>query len=644
MPRTTPTYTEFRERLRYLIDRAFARETAGRLLLFTVLVIGVTLYGTTAIFFGLFGPENQHVDGIPREIDAGWADAAWWTIGYIVRLPAFEEMYGASAPILFYAVTLSIMGLAVFGVLVSLINNGMRRRIELLQQGDTPVKERGHVLILGWNNKVFAVLRQLARLRPRARVVILAGIGVREMSDALRVAGVPALPIAVILRTGVPSSRAELERVAVDHASAVILLSDGEDDSEAIKTLVLLATFGGWAGARPNLSAEVALEQNFELAEIGARNRLDIVSSSRVTSKVIVQTIRNPGLARVYDELMSLDGNSLYVQDGPQGVETTIGELAYQYPSAIPIGVTWAEGDALTPQHKAGLNPEPDYDPADDEQLVLLTPRVPAHHDPTLDERASEIYREREARAQAPQRVLFIGWSTNLYDILREVDAHSVHGTEVTVLTQLPLEELTSRLEDGARVTLANLKLDLRSGDATVRATYADMEVAGFDSLVVLADETEHEDHRDTRALRVLLRLSELDDFSAEAANIVVELLDGGSRELFTGLGVRDIVVSSEVISAQLAQISQMKVLGSIYRELLSAGGVEISLRSAGEYVATGVECRFDDLVYAAQRNLEIALGLFLADGDVLLNPSRDLRWTLDEADRVIVLAQEIYV
>jgi len=48
-------------RVRYLIDRAFAREFAGQLLLFLVLVVTVTLISMTAVFFGLFSEKNAAI-------------------------------------------------------------------------------------------------------------------------------------------------------------------------------------------------------------------------------------------------------------------------------------------------------------------------------------------------------------------------------------------------------------------------------------------------------------------------------------------------------------------------------------------------------------------------------------------------------
>ncbi len=169
---------------------------------------------------------------------------------------------------------------------------------------------------------------------------------------------------------------------------------------------------------------------------------------------------------------------------------------------------------------------------------------------------------------------------------------------------------------------------------------------AAIESVVVLADNWgDEKGDVDTRTLRILLRLSDKRKYDKERAHTVVELMDEANRGLIAGLGVDDVVISPNVVSAQLAQIARQDVLGPIYRELLSAGGVEISLRSAGDYVALDTDCHYDDLIYAAQQKLEIALGLCLAgdNGEVVLNPRRDKTWRLGEDDQVIVLAQQIY-
>ncbi len=191
----------------------------------------------------------------------------------------------------------------------------------------------------------------------------------------------------------------------------------------------------------------------------------------------------------------------------------------------------------------------------------------------------------------------------------------------------------------------SNLTLVIYEGDPVAATIYEDLDITSYQSIVVLADESNRDEDADTRSLRILLRLSDLRNHTGIRTHTVVEILDENNRALFSGLDVDDIVVSSEVVAAQLAQIARQDVLAPIYRELLSAGGVEISLRPAGDYVLLDTDCHFADLLYAGQQKMEITLGLLLArdGGRLLLNPPRDVSWRLEQDDKVIVLAQQVY-
>ena len=636
---------QLRARIRYLIDRAFAREFTGQLLLLLVLVVTVTLIGMTAIFFGLFSEENTNISGIPHDIDRGLWDSLWWSLNQVLPLRGFERMYHATAPVLVYAFFLSLMGLVVFSVLISLINNTMLGRIEALRRGETPVLERNHVLVLGWNNKVFSVLRQLARLEPGTKVVILAPREIHYMREELRVAGIQREQMTIILRSGIPSNRNELERVALDHASSVIILSTDADDSESIKSMVLLAARDDWPGKAPTLTSEIAHESNYELAKIASRDRLQIVSSAKVISKVIVQAIRNPGLSSIYNELFSPEGNSIYVQQLPECTDVAIEDIAYRITDAIAIGITWEKHQDGNLRYATALNPEPDYEMAGDEQLVLLARGLPVHYVASTGGHQSQLAREGGGHTRVPRRVLLIGWTDMIHDILLELNAHALQGTRISILSGKNPEDARLSIEQHQEAAFQNLGLEFIEGDAAAAAVYADMDLDSYQSIVVLADDWGDKGDVDTRTLRILLRLSDLRKYASDPAHTVVELMDEANHDLIAGLGVDDVVISPGVVSAQLAQIARQEVLGPIYRELLSAGGVEISLRPAGDYVALDTDCHYDDLIYAAQQKLEIALGMRLAhnNGEVLLNPSRNKTWRLGEKDQVIVLAQQLY-
>jgi hypothetical protein len=565
------TLREVRARIRYLIDRAFAREFTGQLLLFFVLVVSVTLFGMTAIFFGLFSADNANIAGIHQDIDRGFWDSLWWSLNQVLPLRGFERMYHATGVVLAYAFFLSLMGLVVFSVLISLINNTMLGRIEALRRGETPVLERDHVLLLGWNNKVFSVLRQLARLEPGIKVVLLAPREINYMQEELRVSGIQRERITIILRSGVPSNRNELERVAMDHASSIIILSTDADDSESIKSMVLLAAKNDWPGKVPALTSEIAHEQNYELAKIASRDRLQIVSSAKVISKVIVQTIRNPGLSAIYNELFSPEGNSIYVQQVPACNDLAIEDIAYLISNAIPIGITWEKQQDGAIRHAVALNPEPDYEVAADEQLVFIARGLPVNYRASETAFVSKLAREGGGHTSVPRRVLLIGWADMIHDILLELNAHALSGTEITILSTLTHAEASDRIRQREAVALPNLGLEFIEGDATRAAAYGGIELDSYQSIVVFADDRGDPGDVDTLTLRTLLRLSDLRKYDKLRAHTVVELVDEANRELIAGLDVDDVIISPAMVSAQLAQIARQNTLGPIYRELLSA-------------------------------------------------------------------------
>ena len=94
----------------------------------------------------------------------------------------------------------------------------------------------------------------------------------------------------------------------------------------------------------------------------------------------------------------------------------------------------------------------------------------------------------------------------------------------------------------------------------------------------------------------------------------------------------------------QLTHLAREPVLASIYRELLSAGGIEIALRPVECYVPLNQDLTFLRVIQATQSENEIALGVRLAGAvEPLLNPTNSTRFNFREGDLVVVLAQQVY-
>jgi hypothetical protein len=643
---------DFLQVIRYRIERLFVRDTVGQLILLLFLVVLSTFIGLTAQLFGLFGEGNLNVASIPRDIDGGFWDALWWTLQRVLYMSRLEQVYGGTAVIVVYSIFLTFVGMVVFATVFSLITTAISNTLESLRKGDTAVKERGHILILGWSAKLFPVLKQLAELKPNSKIVLLSPLSVVEMEDALRVAGIDKEKLTVVLRTGDPTRLSELERVAFNQAGSIIVLSPStaqdslSADSEVIKTILQMVSYQGWGKHRPTLTAEIARERNYELAQIAGNDRVDLVSSSTVISKIIVQSMRNPGLVDVYRELLARTGNNIQVRKIADCVDQELGLVSFGFRNAIPVGVSWEEDKNGRIKHATGLNPEPDYELAEDEKLVLMMTGTKTVFSLPAQVPESHLTRDGNQTLRPPENILLVGWNGNIYDILIELNAHAIAGTAITILSSLPEAEAQRRLQAYIRQPLRNLNLRIVAGDSVEEHAYTDIDLASCENIAVLADKSAGEADVDARTLRTMLRLNDLIKATGRNPHVVLELLDQANRDLVSQLGVDDVIASFVAVSAQLAQISQQTELGPIYRELLSAGGVEISLRPAADYVAMDEACGFADLMLAAQQRMEIALGLrrvSASGAELLLNPDRDQRWELNESDRVVVLAQQVY-
>ncbi len=650
---------ELKERLQYWLDGVFAKGAIAQLALVLLAFLLAVLFGMTAWFLGLFSPANREVEGIARKIDdGGFWDTWWWSLKHLFDPSFFYLDQGATWPVIVMSLAMTIAGMAIFATLIGFISSSIDARLHALRKGNSIVKERGHMLILGWSNKVAAILHLLAQFRSDLTVVILAPRDIEDMQESLRVEGAYAYGLRIILRSGRPSSFAELHRVAFHTAHSIIVLAHGEEgreqanaDIEAIKTLLLLSSYTGWGDTPPKMVGEIVQKEQLEVARIAGQRKIPIVSSSQIISKVIVQCSRQAHLSNVYSEIFAFAGSEIYVQPFLACTGRLFGEVLHAFDDAIPIGVSrWRTEDGV-PHYEPLLNPPPDHAIRDGEWLILMARTERIAYQPHAVAAPAPPRGEGAATPIRLEQVLVIGWNSNLYDILAEYDAYVAPGTRIEVVSNYDEAEATRRLAEFGTIACRAIQPVFRRANTTMRGPLEALNVGSFDCVVVLADESHGEADPDARTIMCLVLLQDLLRGAERRPQLVSEILDPRNRELIARARVNDIIVSPQVVSMLLAQISQQKMLTSVYDELLSAGGVEIYLKPASHYVALGQPVSFGALLSAGRERKEVALGVSIASerfdpargNGVELNPPKDRSWVFEADDRIVVLAQDLY-
>src|SRR5204863_293321 len=150
-------------------------------------------------------------------------------------------------------------------------------------------------------------------------------------------------------------------------------------------------------------------------------------------------------------------------------------------------------------------------------------------------------------------------------------------GSEVIVVAEKPVTE---------DVSLANTKLEVRSGDTTDRDTLDGLGLSTFDHVIVLSDTDAPDIQRaDARTLVTLLHLRDIATRTGAAYSITSEMLDVRNRALAEVAKADDFIVSERLVSLLMAQISENKGLASVFRELFDSDGSEVYLRPASSYI-----------------------------------------------------------
>ncbi|HSU12927.1 CASTOR/POLLUX-related putative ion channel [Longimicrobium sp.] len=641
MPRTISP----RQRLRYRFDNTMARGPGALIFwLFLVSAVIITAVAAVIVVAGI-GPAGS-----------GFVEDTWSALLHALDTGTIAGDEGWPLRLAMLAVT--IVGIFLVSTLIGILTTGLGARLERLRKGRSFVAEEGHTVILGWSPQVVTIVQELvlanANLR-RSCIAILADRDAVEMQDEIRARVPRPGGTRLVYRTGNPIDLADLEIVNPHGAKAIIILPPEGGDPDAYVIKAVLAITNNPARRQEPYHIVTALRdpRNHEVARMVGGDEVSLVLAGDLIARVTAQTCRQSGLSVAYTELMDFGGDEIYFKAEPALAGKTFGEALTAYEDSALVGLRFADG-------RIRLNPPMDTRLADGDRVIAIS----ADDDTirlsgaaaAIDEGAIRTARARE---KAPERTLVLGWNDRASAIIAELDAYVGPGS--TALVVGDGDEVAQARADAGRMgdrQLANLAVTLRRGDTTDRRMLDALEVETFDHIIVLSsaegagDGCGHGDavqQADARTLITLLHLRDIQDRLGRDFSIVSEMLDIRNRELAQVTRADDFIVSDNLVSLLLSQISENRELAVVFRDLFDPEGSEIYLKPAGDFVETGRPVNFHTVVESARRQGQVAIG-YRTQADALdparsfgvkLNPRKSQPVTFAAADQVIVLAEE---
>jgi hypothetical protein len=194
------------------------------------------------------------------------------------------------------------------------------------------------------------------------------------------------------------------------------------------------------------------------------------------------------------------------------------------------------------------------------------------------------------------------------------------------------------------------MRVESRTGDTSDQAFLQQIDVGSYENVIVLSySDLYPQQEADAITLVTLLHLRDLADRHAYRYSIVSEMLDVRDRALAEVTRADDFIVSDELISLLLSQISENKHLGAVFADIFDPEGSEIYLKPYSDYIQPGAEVNFYTVVTAALRRNQVAIGYrrkaHATDASksygVVINPSKSQSIIFAEGDCVIVVAEE---
>ncbi|KAF6173048.1 hypothetical protein GIB67_006424 [Kingdonia uniflora] len=635
--------------------------------------------------------------------DDSLADCLWLSWTYVADSGNHADTEGIGPR--FVSVFISFGGMLIFAMMLGLVSDAISEKFDSLRKGRSEVVEKNHTLILGWSDKLGSLLNQLAIANESlggGTVVVMAEQDKEKMELDISKMEFDFRGTSVICRSGSPLILADLKKVSVSKARAVIVLAeDGNaDQSDARALRTVLSLTGVKEGLKGHIVVELSDLDNEVLVKLVGGDLVETVVAHDVIGRLMIQCARQPGLAQIWEDILGFENCEFYIKRWPQLDGMHFEDVLISFPDAIPCGIKSA-----TCGGKIILNPDDSYVLQEGDEVLVIAEDDDTYLPMTLPmvNEASFIDISRPTRKpqkillcgwrrdvddmivvwrghvpkdfflpKSPERILFCGWRRDMEDMIMVLDAFLAPSSELWMFNEvLEMERQRKLIEGGLDINLlVNISLVHREGNAVIRRHLESLPLESFDSILILADESVEDSalQADSRSLATLLLIRDIQakrlpcreamvyrgslsqgswmgemQQASDKSVIISEILDPRTKNLLSMSKISDYVLSNELVSMALAMVAEDRQINHVLEELFAEEGNEMHIRQADLYLREEEELCFYEILLRARQRKEIVIGYRLSNAErAVINPpskSERRKWSLK--DVFVVIAEK---
>ncbi|KAK9048198.1 hypothetical protein SSX86_032839 [Deinandra increscens subsp. villosa] len=648
-----------KKRVAYMVDVCFSIYPYAKLLALLFATIFLIAFGGLALY---------------AVSDGSLAESLWLSWTFVADSGNHADRVGTGPRIV--SVSVSAGGMLIFAMMLGLVSDAISEKVDSLRKGKSEVIESNHILVLGWSDKLGSLLKQLAIANKSIGggvVVVLAERDKEEMEMDIAKLEFNFMGTSVICRSGSPLILADLKKVSVSKARAIIVLAADEnaDQSDARALRVVLSLTGVKEGLRGHVVVEMSDLDNEPLVKLVGGELIETVVAHDVIGRLMIQCALQPGLAQIWEDILGFENAEFYIKRWPQLDGLRFDDVLISFPDAIPCGVKVASEGG-----KININPNDEYILKEGDEILVIAEDDDTYSPGTLPEVQRGLFPKKVDPPKYPEKILFCGWRRDIDDMIMVLEALLAPGSELWMFNEVVEKVREKKLVDGGLDIsgLVNIKLVHRVGNAVIKKHLETLPLETFDSILILADESVEDSivHSDSRSLATLLLIRDIQSkrlpsnetsstplrvsgFShsswiremQQASNksiIISEILDSRTRNLVSVTKISDYVLSNELVSMALAMVAEDKQINRVLEELFAEEGNEMCIKPAEFYVYDQEEVCFYDIMIRGRERHEIVIGYRLATADrAIINPvdkHKLVKWSVVDVFVVIALGE----
>ena len=606
-----------RERISYRLDCMMSKGP---------ITMSLLLFAVTAAIVGMIGTVAYFVSD-----DGGVLYQLWSSLMYTLDAGNLASVPTDNILYLLLMFLSTLCGLFLTSVLIGVITTGVEDKLSNLRKGTSVIQEDDHTLIIGFDDNIYTILRELIEANSNKKntcIVVLGEQEKEEIEEAIATHISDRKTTKIICRSGNLHEIPILARCSVETCRSVII--NVQDDAETIKILLALATYIKNKELRnKDLRFITSLQddQYIESANIAGEGRTSIIFTKDAIARIISTTCRQHGLSQVLTELFNFGGDELYFESIPMLEGKTFKDATLSFSNAVVIG--------LYTNDVAKLNPPMDTIIGRDDQVILLEwddGSYQYHPAKVADE--SKICVQESVSAEASDNLIVLGSNEKLPTILREYAKYVKQDTNVIVVDD--------DFDETKLGTLKNIRMTVCAKKIT-RSLLWEFLGDNVNNVLLLNDDSQDPEASDSQTLLHLIALRDIADKSALRFSITTEMRNADNQRLASQARVDDFVIGSSFTSLMLTQIAENPKILPLIHDLLDEDGSELYMKPVSDYVITGVPVDSYTLTESAARKGEIYIGYRQLDkrnSSVIVNPPKDEFITFGEHDQIVVIAE----